>query len=131
MRGLSGKIFAEGLSLYRPSVARFVRKTEGKYFPGQTEQTRLLRYLLHGFSFRSVKENKRALALARNRSNNFPVLYGKLLDRFLANQRAGFGYWPWKFDLPCNKRYLRTKTNKVYDIAGKFVYPLCMARACI
>ena len=39
----------------------------------------------------------------RNRSNNFTVLYGKLLDRFLANQRAGFGYWPWRFDLPCNK----------------------------
>ena len=82
MRGLSGKIFARGLSLYRPSVVRFVRKTEGKYFPAQTEQTRLLRYLLNDISFRSVKENKCALAL----------LYGKLLDRFLASQRAGFGY---------------------------------------
>ena len=72
----------------------YVQKTEGKSFPGQTEQTRLLRYLLHGFSFESVKENKRVLALARNWSNNLPGLYGKLLDRFLANQRAGFGYWP-------------------------------------
>ena len=39
------------------SVERSVRKTEGKYFPGQTVQTRSLRYLLHGFSFRSVKKN--------------------------------------------------------------------------
>ena len=38
----------------------FTVQTEGsesKYFSGQTKQTRLLRYLLHGFSFRSVKEN--------------------------------------------------------------------------
>ena len=94
VRGMSGKIFAPGLSLYRPSVARFARKTEGKYFPGQIEQTRLLRHLLHGFSFKSVKEKKHAFTLARNWSNNFPVLYGRLLDQFLANQHAGSGYWP-------------------------------------
>ena len=58
VRGEYRKIFAGGLSLCIPSV---VRKIEGKYFPGLTEQTRLLRYLLHGFSFWSVKENKREL----------------------------------------------------------------------
>ena len=118
MLDLSGKIFARGLSLYRPSVARFVRKTEGKYFPGQIEQTRLLRYLLHGFSFWSVKEKKRAHALARSWSDNFPVLYGKLLDRFSANQRAGFGYWHWKFDLPCNKVYISISNSNVLNKFG-------------
>ena len=38
---------------------RSVRKSESKYFLEQTEQTRLLRYLWHGFSFRSIKANKR------------------------------------------------------------------------
>ena len=38
---------------YKPSDegARSVRKREGKYFPVQTEQTRLIRHLLYGFWF--------------------------------------------------------------------------------
>jgi len=70
-------------------------KDRGQIFSrtDRTKEVIILRYLLHGFSFWSVKEKKRALLLVRNRLNTFPVLYGKLLDRFLANQRAGFGYW--------------------------------------
>ena len=49
VRGLYGKVFAWG---FRTDRARSVqKKTEGKYFPVQTEQTRLIRHSLYGFWF--------------------------------------------------------------------------------
>ena len=51
-----GKYLPEVFHCSEPaSVAWSARKTEGKYFPEQTKETRLLRYLFHGFSFTSVK----------------------------------------------------------------------------
>lgn len=47
-RGLSGKIFTPRLSLF-VSPQTHGREVEAKYFPRQTEQTGLLRYLVNSF----------------------------------------------------------------------------------
>ena len=54
-------------------------------------------------------------------------MYGKLLDRFLANQRAGISYWPRKFDLPCNKEreWMQARLTGYYSLQVLKLELLC------
>ena len=52
MRGLYGKVFSWGVRTDWATKERgLCEKTEGKYFPVQAEQTRLIIHLLYGFWF--------------------------------------------------------------------------------
>ena len=52
VRGLYGGVFVWGFPTDRATKERgLCEKTESKYFPEQTEQTRLIRHLLYGFWF--------------------------------------------------------------------------------